>query len=325
MAGSGNSLPPNRDPVVIDEDRPRPRGISPVLIGLVVTVLVLLALIFFVGRDGSGSSDDRLADNALADSGSDDLEGMCANATSYGLVKKALFRQAAQVRGTDQDAYTRLAEYAFVRMEAPIMTGQDKDRGVVSCSGSVTLELPPGLAVIGGRRTLSGEVDYVLQPAADGSGTAVSLSHAEGIVTPLATLTRVSGASPQSSSSNPGDVLGEPAEQQPQPQAQPEPQPSIPDQRPANPSFDCSDARTRGEIAVCADPSLASLDRQMASQFNSAMSRADSAERDLLEGTRDRFLLYRDRCRSNDCIAQAYRGRVREIHDIMAGTWRRPN
>ena len=323
MAGSDN-LPPEEDQL-IGEDRARPSGMSPILIGLVATVVILLVLIFAVGRDDSSSSDDRLTDNALVDSGTKSLEGMCANATSYGLVKKALFRDAAQLRGTDQDAFNRLAEYAFVRMEAPIMIGQDEDRRSISCSGSLTLELPPGLAVVGGRRTLSGEVDYVLQPAADGSGTAVSLAHAESIVTPLATLSRVGGSSPQPSTSEPSDSLGEIPGQQPEPLTPIEPQPSVRSPPSTNPSFDCNDARTRGEIAVCADPSLASLDRQMASQFNSAMSRANSSERDLLEGTRDRFLLYRDRCRSDECVAQAYRGRVREIHDIMAGTWRRPN
>jgi uncharacterized protein len=106
--------------------------------------------------------------------------------------------------------------------------------------------------------------------------------------------------------------------------AQPQQQPAMPEQPAANPSFNCDNARTRGEIAVCTNPGLASLDRQMASQFRSAMSRADDEQRDVLEGTRDRFLLYRDRCRSEQCIADAYRGRVREIRDIMAGTWRQP-
>ena len=42
--------------------------------------------------------------------------------------------------------------------------------GAVSCSGSLSLDLPPGVGVVGGRRTLSADVDYVVQQAADGSG-----------------------------------------------------------------------------------------------------------------------------------------------------------
>jgi hypothetical protein len=41
----------------------------------------------------------------------------------------------------------------------------------------------------------------------------------------------------------------------------------------------------------------------------------------LLTRTRDSFLIYRDRCTSNDCIAETYRGRMREIRDIMLGRW----
>jgi uncharacterized protein len=60
----------------------------------------------------------------------------------------------------------------------------------------------------------------------------------------------------------------------------------------------------------------------MAAHFNSAMSNATPAERALLERTRGRFLSYRDSCRSDSCIADSYRGRMREIQDIMTGRWR---
>jgi hypothetical protein len=297
------------------------RRISPVLIGLIVTVLALLALIFVVGRDGSSSSDDRLGNTLDATSGQTSPDGMCANATTYGLVKQALFREAAQLRGSDQAAFDQLAGSAFARMEAPVMTGEDKTRGAVSCSGSLTLQLPPGLAVVGGRRVLSGEIDYVVQPAADGSGTVVTLSHAEGIVTPLATLTRVGGAAPAEPNAQPTDTIDPLAPVSEAPETQPQP---APDEPTANPSFNCDNARTRGEIAVCTDPGLANLDRQMASQFNYAKSGADAQQRAMLDQTRDRFLRFRDNCRTNSCIADAYRGRIREIRDIMSGSWQPP-
>jgi uncharacterized protein len=59
----------------------------------------------------------------------------------------------------------------------------------------------------------------------------------------------------------------------------------------------------------------------MSSQFFSARSRADAGQRALLDRTRSRFLSYRDGCRSDDCVADAYRGRIAEIRDIMAGRW----
>jgi uncharacterized protein len=44
----------------------------------------------------------------------------------------------------------------------------------------------------------------------------------------------------------------------------------------------------------------------------------------MLDQTRDRFLRFRDNCRTNSCIADAYRGRIREIRDIMSGSWQPP-
>ena len=90
----------------------------------------------------------------------------------------------------------------------------------------------------------------------------------------------------------------------------------------AGPSFNCRYARTRGEVAVCKDPGLAGLDRQMAASFSSAMARGTPAQRELLQQTRLRFLTYRDSCRSKSCVAASYRSRLKEISDIMAGRWK---
>jgi uncharacterized protein len=88
-----------------------------------------------------------------------------------------------------------------------------------------------------------------------------------------------------------------------------------------NPSFDCGDAQTAGEVAVCNDPRLAALDRRMAEQFRSALADANPQQRARLNQTRDSFLRYRDQCPSNACVAETYQGRMREIRDIMRGTW----
>ena len=92
----------------------------------------------------------------------------------------------------------------------------------------------------------------------------------------------------------------------------------------ARPSFDCGNARTRGEVAVCTDAGLATLDRTMAAQYGRAMAVASPEQQALLRRTRDRFLGFRDRCADNRCIGDAYTGRMREIRDIMEGRWQAP-
>ena len=55
----------------------------------------------------------------------------------------------------------------------------------------------------------------------------------------------------------------------------------------------------------------------MAAHFNRALSEAGPGERKMLQRTRNGFLRYRDSCGSEACIAEAYRGRMREISDIV--------
>ena len=105
------------------------------------------------------------------------------------------------------------------------------------------------------------------------------------------------------------------AKAQPAPRAAPAP---VRTAARANPSFNCRRAGSRSERMVCGSPRLAGLDRQMSSLFYSALADADGGTRNQLRRTRDRFLSYRERCGTEACVADAYRGRMEEIRDIMA-------
>ncbi|HUP67460.1 MAG TPA: hypothetical protein VM145_04520 [Sphingomicrobium sp.] len=292
---------------------------------------MLLLLVLWLLAARRDSDQDKLTTGQESAAASGDPEKLCSSKATYDNIKRELFRRAAQLRGSDQAAFDRLSAYAAIRMENPVMESEDQARKAVACSGTLALDLPPGVAVVGGRRSLSSDVDYSVQPAADGSGNVVLLKNAEAIITPLATLGRTAQPAQPAPTVQQTPSLDTPAvteprpgpQLQPQPQRQPQPQPDNPAPRAtARPSFNCANARTRGEVAVCADSGLASLDRQMAGQFGRAMSGADPGQRALLERTRARFLRYRDQCRSDACIADAYRGRIREISDIAQGRWR---
>ena len=299
------------------------------LIGALVVLVLLVA--YFASR---GSSDqDKLTANELsqneAQANAPSPEKLCASKSTYDLIKRELFRRAAQMRGSDQAAYDQLSGFSVIRMENPVMESQDSASGAVNCSGSLSLDLPPGVAVVGGRRTLVSDVDYTIQPAADGSGNVVLLRNADAIVTPLATLARVAQPSPNAVMET-NEVVPEQPTTPPQVQpnaaapAQP-PQPARPEMpSAARPSFDCAKAHTKGEIAVCANAGLAALDRNMAAQYSRAVVAASPEEKVLLRRTRDRFLAYRDRCPNRACIGEAYVGRMREIRDIMEGRWQPP-
>lgn len=355
--GAGRGAPPSPPPPPSQAPvRPAPRSSRGRTLAIVAGLIGLLLVALFAYRmTQAGPGEDRLAEDGNSASASNETtaEERCGSQRTYDLVKQQLFRQAAQTRGTDQAAFDRLSAYASIRVTSPVLKREDEELGTLVCSGNVALDLPPGVAVVGGRRTLQANLDYSLQPAADGSGDVVTLSGAEGIVVPLATLARTGSqqpglpeAQPQPQApAQPGvDSLGQPvgsappvapqAPVAPAPASRPapraptssiEPGPTAPApvaERSARPSFNCARARTRGEIAVCRDSGLAALDRQMAGFFNTAVREADPETRAILQRTRGRFLAFRDRCSSDRCIADAYRGRITEIRDIVDGRWR---
>ncbi len=277
---------------------------------------VLLASTVWQNRWSDGED---VPANAVIESKLQNLETWCASQTSYDAIRRELFRRAVQVRGGDEQAYTRLADFALLRMSGPVATGIDDRLQSVSCNATAVLDLPPGVSTSGGQRSLSGDLQYVVQPSADGTGKVVRLGNSDSIVIPLATLSGVASSVPQVPMIENGMEGLEPS----QPVELPDSGvPPAPEESRANPSFDCDGAQGRAEVTICNDPGLAALDRQAAQQYRSALMEASQGQRRLLERTRRTFLSYRDRCATNQCIAQTYQSRMREIADIMSGRWR---
>jgi uncharacterized protein len=125
------------------------------------------------------------------------------------------------------------------------------------------------------------------------------------------------------------------AEAAPAAPAQPSPPPPAPRPAPApadrpaqvspppraatvSPSFNCRRASSRSERMVCGSDRLASLDREMSSQFYSALSRASGSARAELRRSRDAFLRTRERCADAACVEQSYLARMDEIRAIAS-------
>jgi hypothetical protein len=312
------------------KEPPRPETDRPVrptnwtIIALIAGLILLVVIIAYFATGRNADQDKLTNAQVAATTPPPSHEKLCASTATYDMIKAELFRRAAQVRGTDQAAYDRLASFAVVRMENPVMESEESSTGAVNCSGSLSLDLPPGVAVAGGRRTLMSDFDYTVQRAADGTGAVVVLRNADAIITPLATLVRVEQPAQPST---PVEVNGV-APEAPQPNVLQAPPPTppapAPQQSAARPSFNCAIARTRGELAVCADSGLAALDRDMATEYARAVTVSSSDQRNLLRDTARRFYAFRDRCPDRKCIADAYTGRIREIRDVVEGRWQPP-
>ncbi len=273
----------------------------------------------------------------------------CGSSATGDRIKRELFRRAADIRGRDQVAFDRIASAAMIRINLPELRQADAKLGTVRCQAWVELDLPPGLAVLDGRRNLMADVRYTVKPAAGGRSP-VSLSNEGMIVTPLVTLAQVSRDDeplPQPMVQPP--VEAQPVDEPPLPtvptpppprvRVAPQPARTVRHQgRPAaraaeparpvkaaaaaapqsRPSYNCQIAKGRGETAVCKSSDLSRLDRHLGMLYGQSWGQADAARRAKLLGTRDRFIARRDACRSDSCLSDAYVGRMREISDIMA-------
>lgn len=257
------------------------------------------------------------------------IKRACASDATYNRLKELAFDEAVRIRGGDGRALDAIADAAVVRMEAPVAKSRDEALNVTVCTGRFILELPPGAEnAFDGQRRLTAEVEYAAQAAADGSGLVYQMSGAEPIIYRLASV----GGMPrqvQTAQSQPAPVPIPTPEPQPTPAPEPAPPAAQPERpraepkpaprRAASPSFNCARGRSRSERMVCSSGSLAALDRQMSSQFYSALANGNSDTRRALRRSRDRFLAYRERCPNEACVAQAYRDRMDEIRDISAG------
>lgn len=287
--------------------------LSVLLAGLLLLVVLLAYL-----ATAREPNPDRLSNSEVSTTVAPDHEKLCASRATFDSIKAELFRRAAQLRGSDQAAYDQLSGVAVVRMENPVMESENSATGAVNCSGSLSIDLPPGFAVADGRRSLMSDIDYNVQPATNGASPAVALGNADAIVGPLSKLVRVAEAPETATEPESNGVSAEGTDSN-SAAAENAGTPSSPPV--AQPNSSCANARNRSEALICSDPGLAALDRALDRRYSRALDGASPDQRSLLLDTARRFTAYRDRCADRQCIAEAYAGRLREIRDIMEGDW----
>jgi uncharacterized protein YecT (DUF1311 family) len=81
------------------------------------------------------------------------------------------------------------------------------------------------------------------------------------------------------------------------------------------PSFSCGAAVHYAERQICASPDLAAADRQLATLFFSTRARSAGGKRAALQQSQRSWLEYRNACRDNGCLEQAYLSRISELEN----------
>ena len=118
--------------------------ISPVFLALGAILLLLLVIWFFAAtRD---EDQDKLINPSTGTSATADPAKICSRKATYDLIKRELFRRAAQVRGSDQSAFERLSSYTTLRMENSVMESEDSGTGAMTVFFDQRFESSQGCA-----------------------------------------------------------------------------------------------------------------------------------------------------------------------------------
>lgn len=95
-----------------------------------------------------------------------------------------------------------------------------------------------------------------------------------------------------------------------------------------SPSFDCKKAMPGSiDLVICASPELSQLDRDMAEEYERAMSETPRALWDDILDEQRAFIRSRNQCmggkgKRHACIAFSYESRIQRLADWIDGSWR---
>ena len=128
--------------------------INPTVLAAIALGALILLIVGMMVIGNRSTEDDRLIGNE-ATASREDPEKRCASRATYDLIKRELFRRAAAVRGSDEAAFGNIGSHSVVRMEAAMLRDENADTGAVTCNGTLTLDLPPGVGGAGRRRALT--------------------------------------------------------------------------------------------------------------------------------------------------------------------------
>ena len=95
------------------------------------------------------------------------------------------------------------------------------------------------------------------------------------------------------------------------------PEPPVVSAPASNPSFDCTSASTMIEKTLCTDAALGELDRTLDEKYQRL--RGAGIGGDLLLSTQRLWVTERNACTDRNCLAGAYRNRIRELDEYVIG------
>ncbi len=255
-----------------------------------------------------GSLPQTAEQKAKAAKGTDQPESECISRPVIERMRDSIFDAAIANAKEGTQNLNNLRAVLSGRIESPLLQSHDASIRRTACSGRLVFALPPNMhRVFRGETSLSAEVAYEIQPAADQSGLVVQITGSEPIVDALVNAvqtSKVARTQPDAgSSSKDFDGFGfDP----PSTASLPPSSRAVPVSDIIGPSFPCGGKLNRVEQMICSDASLADQDRALASAWRDAKSRTTGSRKAALEAERQRYLSKRNGCGDALCVATTY-------------------
>jgi hypothetical protein len=257
-------------------------------------LILLVAGLFIMGRISSSADETDLNLSASNDmiAGADPraAEALCGAEQIYHQISDTIFAKAVEQYEGSPDALNNLKKSVAVRVQYPLLRGGDLALGRTDCSGHIILDLPPNVRpAFDGAKTLEADVDFSVQPAADGNGNVVTPDGIERIIQRL-----VAAASLVESvrDTSPPTVIT------------------------YNPSFSCSGTLTDVEKLICKDEALSGLDRSLARRYAQLKDQLDADDWQQVVELQRSFLNRRSQCVDVSCLKDAYVGQSRRLDEF---------
>jgi len=225
----------------------------------------------------------------------------CASQVTYDAIKKSIFDAAKKRVTTNASPLNSLSAASILRMNAPLLRNANAQLNRTECSGQLTVVLPPAARnAFGGVTDLSADVQYAVQPAADGSGVVVEVTGTSAMSDQLAAATdavnqrKAAGGVGGFGSSSTGTVTAFAG-------------------KTYNPAFDCGGRLTNAMRMICQDETLSKADRDMDAAYKQAKVDAAKEKLPALIKAQRAFLKARDACADSKCMSDLYSSRAAEI------------
>jgi uncharacterized protein YecT (DUF1311 family) len=254
-----------------------------------ITRLSVFACLLVFATGCSVLPENKDGDSELAvsedqyDEGQADSVNVCGVQETYDTLNNMVFDEVIDQLDGDPVNLNDLRRSVSVNMKFPVVTELHEELERTDCSGRLVLGIPPtARKAFDGESELAADIEYSVQPSADGNGFVIRATGLDFLVNRIASAESLRKA--RRIASNGGPQL----------------------KKTYNPSFDCGAGLDNTERMICQDEDLSAMDRRLSQAFKQKLANYEGSSRQALLQRQRRLLTVRGNCADTACLYDWY-------------------